>query len=192
MAHKGLRIVMGWISGNRFLSMDEMKNNAVLIRDKLLQDGWSVSAICGMLGNMQSESFINPGIWEGLNEGNLQGGYGLVQWTPATKYIDWAGTNYQDGYRQLERINFEVDNNLQWIATTEYPLSFADFKVSTDTPYTLAMAFLKNYERPLNPNQPIRGEQANFWYEYLMGVPPEPTPTTKRKMPLYFYLKRRG
>lgn len=182
---------MAWISGNRFLSMDEMKNNAILIRDRLLQDGWSITAICGILGNMQSESSINPGIWEGLNEGNLQGGYGLVQWTPATKYINWAGANYQDGYRQLERINFEVDNNLQWIATTEYPLSFADFKISTDTPYTLAMAFLRNYERPFNPNQPIRGEQANFWYEYLMGVPPEPTPTATRKMPLYFYMKRR-
>ena len=72
----------------------------------------------------------------------------------------------------LSRILYEVQNNLQWIATQTYNYSFSDFTQSTDTPYNLAMAFLANYERPLDPNQPIRGTQAEFWYSYLGGIPP--------------------
>lgn len=46
-----------------------------------------------MLGNMETESTINPGIWQSLNSGNASGGFGLTQWTPATKYINWANNN---------------------------------------------------------------------------------------------------
>lgn len=179
---------MPWVSGNRYLSLEEMQSNALMIRDYFILKGWSLNAICGMLGNIQTESTINPQIWESLDEGNLDGGYGLVQWTPATKYIDWAGSDYQDGNRQCDRIIYELENNLQWIVTPEHPMTFQEFSTSTETPYNLAMVFIANYERPLDPNQPIRGEQANYWYEYLGGIPP--TPTKKKKMPLYFYLKR--
>lgn len=80
------------------------------------------------------------------------------------------------------RILYEVENNIQWIATSEYDFSFEEFTKSTDTPYNLAMAFIKNYERPEEPNQPQRGTQAEFWYEYLSGItPPEPIPTVKKK-----------
>ena len=77
----------------------------------------------------------------------------------------------------LERINFEVENNIQWIATESYPENFEEFKHSINAPYNLALEFLANYERPLDPVQPERGEQAEFWYNYLEGispVPPEP------------------
>lgn len=67
----------------------------------------------------------------------------------------------------ISRILYEVENNLQWIATSRYNYSFNAFTRSTDTPYNLAMAFIANYERPAEPNQPIRGTQAQAWYEYL-------------------------
>lgn len=182
---------MAWISGNRFLTIEEMKENATMIYGYFISKGWTINAICGMLGNMQTESTINPGIWENLNEGNLQGGYGLVQWTPASKYINWIGNDYGDGNNQCSRLIYELENGLQWITKPNYPLSFEEFSKSSDTPYNLALVFLNNYERPLEEVQPIRGEQANFWYKYLTSVTP-PTPTTKRrKMPLYMYLKRR-
>ena len=56
----------------------------------------------------------------------------------------------------LSRILYEIQNNLQWIATTQYNYSFSDFTQSTDSPYNLALAFLANYERPAEPNQPAR------------------------------------
>ena len=75
---------MAWISGNRYLSASEMKNNAQIIMDYLLAAGWTKNAIAGMLGNMQTESGCNPGIWESLTI-DWSRGYGLVQWDACNK-----------------------------------------------------------------------------------------------------------
>ncbi|MDQ9830973.1 phage tail tip lysozyme, partial [Acinetobacter baumannii] len=72
-------------------------------------------------------------------------GYGLVQWTPWTKIIDWLKEKgyYPDvsnfGVGECERIQWEMENNQQWIATSAYPESFASFSKSTADPYTLAI-----------------------------------------------------
>lgn len=162
---------MPWITGNRYLSIDEMTVNAQEIMNQLTSRGWTKNAVAGMLGNMQTESTINPGVWESLSP-NVNNGYGLVQWTPATKLISWAeseGLDYTSGDAQLQRIDWEVVNNQQWIATSLYPMSFQEFKVSTLTPEYLAQVFIRNYERPRNPNQPIRSTQARYWYDNLEG-----------------------
>lgn len=158
--------------GNFYLNDAQMTGNAQYILDYLSQRGWTKNAICGMLGNMQTESTINPGIWQSLNAGDYDGGYGLVQWTPATKFTTWASANgyaMDDIDGQLERILWEVANHEQWISTSLYPMSFAEFTQSTDSAYNLAMVFIKNYERPENPNQPIRGTQAQHWFDVLSG-----------------------
>lgn len=162
---------MPWITGNRYLSIDEMTVNAQEIMNQLTSRGWTKNSVAGMLGNMQTESTINPGVWESLSP-NVNNGYGLVQWTPATKLISWAeseGLDYTSGDAQLQRIDWEVANNQQWIATSLYPMSFQEFKVSTLTPEYLAQVFIRNYERPRNPNQPIRSTQARYWYDNLEG-----------------------
>lgn len=162
---------MPWITGNRYLNIDEMTVNAQEIMNQLTSRGWTKNAVAGMLGNMQTESTINPGVWESLSP-NVNNGYGLVQWTPATKLISWAeseGLDYTSGDAQLQRIDWEVVNNQQWIATSLYPMSFQEFKVSTLTPEYLAQVFIRNYERPRNPNQPIRSTQARYWYDNLEG-----------------------
>lgn len=57
-----------------------------------------------MLGNMQQESGINPGIWEVLPNANF--GYGLVQWTPAIdKFFSWAAKNTSLSNTRPETIN---------------------------------------------------------------------------------------
>lgn len=158
------------ISGNRFLTMNEMKNNAAYIWWYLSQRGWTANAVAGMLGNMQVESTINPAIWERLDLGNTSGGFGLVQWTPATKLIEWANSNnreYQDMNTQLDRIEWELANGVQYYPTDNYPETFAQFKTSTKDPSYLGMAFLANYERPADPDQPARGTNATFWYNYI-------------------------
>ena len=91
----------------------------------------------------------------------------------------------------ISRILYEVENNIQWIATSTYNYSFYEFTQSTDTPYNLALAFLANYERPADPNQPSRGTQAEHWYEFLGGITPTPTPTKKQhKFPWVLYAKK--
>ncbi|WP_461248090.1 phage tail tip lysozyme [Treponema sp. R6D11] len=116
---------------------------------------------------METESNINPGRWEYGHTNDMRYGYGLVQWTPASKYFNWArNSNLEPSYMnsQLERILWEVENNEQFYTNT---MTFKQFTRSTDTPYNLAMIFLKVYEMPRNPYQPLRGVQAAFWYSVL-------------------------
>ena len=145
---------MAWIYGNRYLSLAEMQNNAEIIQAYGLSEGWSVNAICAILGNMQAESSINPGIWESLAP--FQGGYGLVQWTPYTKYSTWAGTGWQNnGNKELERISWEIANNQQWFYNSQIgmapPYTFAEFVNDEETDLaTMANYFLWFYEHPAN------------------------------------------
>lgn len=180
------------VSGNRWLTQEEMQTNARYIWNYLGTRGWSINAVAGMLGNMQTESTINPGIWEGLNEGATSRGFGLVQWTPATKYLNWCTENDLEPSEMdsaLQRIEYELEKGLQYYPTDTYPETFAEFKVSTKDPYYLGMAFLANYERPAVSNQPKRGDQAVEWYEFLGALPaPESTKPKRRKLPLYMML----
>lgn len=159
-----------WITGNRHLTITEEQNNAALLWQFFHLQGWSMQSVAAMLGNMQTESNINPGIWEGLDP--FVGGYGLVQWTPYTKYSDWAGEDWMDnGPLEMQRIIYEKENGLQWYPTETYPMTFDEFSQSTESPGTLAMAFLYNYERPSDLDQPDRATQAEYWFEFLGGVP---------------------
>lgn len=173
-----------WICANRYLSTAEMQNNAQIVHSRL-KHGWTLNAICALLANMQCESNINPGIWEKLNEGNLNGGFGLVQWTPATKYRNWHNDyfgdyDYTNGDKQISRIIYEVNNGLQWASGySEHGLSFKSFTESTLDPYILAVEFLICYERPADQGESVRalrGSIAKTWWDYFGGgsiTPPE-------------------
>lgn len=186
-----------WIKGNRYLSTGEMQNNAQIIFNALLLKGWTKNAIAGMLGNMQKESTINPGIWQNLNP-NPSLGWGLVQWTPSTNFTDWAAANgyaNDDGNGQLVWIDSVTVSAGQWIPTTKYPETFAEFKVSTQTPEYLADCFLKNFERPREIDQPDRQRNARYWFDWWDGSPvpppnPKPEGDWKKSMPIWFALKK--
>lgn len=188
-----------FISANRFLSLDEMKINAKYIYDYLKGYGFSSSAICGMLGNMQTESTINPGIYENLDSSSSTNGLGLVQWTPNTKLKNWVDDNdfnygYYDMDTQLERIIYEFANGIQYYPTDKYPMTASEFVTSNKSPEYLAQVFLINYERPLDQTQPARSTQARYWYDLLDGTPiidpdnPSGGNTTKKKKGFNFLL----
>lgn len=172
-AVSSVEIPTNWIKGNYYLSQSEMENNALIVYDYLIGRGWSLNAIAGLLGNMQSESHINPAIWQSLNSGNYSGGYGLVQWTPATNYTNWAESNgydITDGYKQLEWIDTKSASTGQWIPTSSYNISFETFKTSSESPEYLASAFLKNFERAGVEVESERRTQARSWYNYLKDI----------------------
>lgn len=157
---------------NSFLTLDEMTVNANDLLSFFTGQGWSKNAICAMLGNFQSESNINYGIYESLDSSSSTNGFGLAQWTPNTKYFDWAASNGYSGDHvngEKQRILYEVTNNVQWSSTSAYPMSFHDFTQSTDTPENLAYAWMYNYERPASLDQPDRQTQARYWYDNLTG-----------------------
>lgn len=165
------------------LTEAEMQANVTYIYKYLAPHGWTKNAVAAMCGNMQAESTINPGRWQSDSVGNYSLGYGLVQWTPVTKYTDWCSeAGYSDPSEMnanLARIVFELQNNLQWYATDSYNISFAEFSTSSEDSGTLAKAFLLNYERPADQSssvQEYRASLADNWYSYLSGVEPG-TPT---------------
>ncbi|MFD1804730.1 phage tail tip lysozyme [Mixta tenebrionis] len=145
------------------------KETAQRIWNYLTGRRWSSQAVAAVLGNMQSESGIIADRWESDLVGNMSGGYGLVQWTPATKYINWAKSNglvYQDVISQCKRLEWEVENNQQFYHPS---MTFRQFTQSKQPPEYLADIFIRYYERPYNPNQPARQSQARYWFNLLVN-----------------------
>ena len=180
------------------LTTAQMEVSAFYIYSALMDKGWTPQAIAGLLGNAQHESSINPGRWQSDSVGSLSSGYGLLQWTPATNYINWCGDQGRSDPSEMDnaidRIIYELENGLQYYPTDDYPGSFYQFTKSTASPYDLACAFAWNYERSYvvlygtesekEALRQKRGGSAQRWYSFLTGK--EPTPpgsggTTKAK-----------
>lgn len=154
-----------WYGGDSYLSEKQQKFNAKCIVNfckNLSSFGWSNNSICALLGNISFESTVNPM----LNESGGSG-YGLVQWTPKENCINRAkkigrGGSYDKMYTQLLIIEYEAKNSLQWIATSDYPISFSEFiKDTSHSVEWLTGAWLKNYERPLDQSQSAIDKRCN-------------------------------
>ena len=175
---------MSWIGKNAYLSSNERDNNAKIIYNELTTLGWSLNAICAVLGNMYKESTINPNIWENLTV-NTERGYGVVQWTPATKLIEWCdsvGKDYTSGDAQIERIEWEKNNGAQWGKnnyasdygySTSPPITFAQFSTSNLSVDELTNYFVLYYERPAKKyyesSLQERKDSANYYYNLFSG-----------------------
>lgn len=185
---------MAWhvkTSGGYSNDSTEAIENAKMCADVLMPLGWTANAVAGLLGNASAESAMNPWRWQSDIIGSTGGspwtnsGYGLVQFTPAGKYINAAqsyagyGPNFSnqtgkdtDGQAQLLFIN----DNADYYATTAYPLNFSQFKASTETGGYLAKAWLYNYERPADPSatESARESSGDYWQGILTGYTPTP------------------
>ena len=99
-----------------------------------------------------------------------------MQWTPATKYTNWAkanGYDIGDGTGQLYWIDQLSESTGEWLKTSAYNLTWSQFKISTETPEYLASAYLKNFERAGVEEEEARRQYARFWYDFLeSGVEP--------------------
>ena len=199
---------------NNYLSTTDQKANAQYIWSYLGAKGWTINAVAALLGNMQSESTLSPAIWQGRRKGSIEkadgtfelntsvlsgwgGGFGLVQWTPWTRYTNWCQSNglaYWDIDSQLSRIIYETKNPKEAWALTPYVrntgytfrgesfdgFSFSDFTSSKKDPGWLAAAFLLCYEKPASTRKAdsreqtcnTRAAQAEAWYAFLSGMPP--------------------
>src|SRR5699024_11861173 len=74
-----------------WLTESQSLDNAQQVVDHLLgNSGWTREAICALVGNMRIESSINPNMYEYGYDWSADRGFGLVQWTPRSKYWVWA------------------------------------------------------------------------------------------------------
>lgn len=190
----------------------EQEDNAQMIWNLLVGlYHWQEIAVAGVLGNMQVESYINPGQWEIGSNYSMTAGMGLGQWTPATKVSDFVGSTNRhrmaDGTKQIELL---IDVPSQY--TTDYLNSdgSSTYYNETGLPYLDTMQTYADetnisitdatklwaicWERPRNTYYTSsisdRIAHANYWYDKFHGQPIPPTPPTSRKMPLYMYLRR--
>ena len=111
---------------------ENREENARYIYKFFKAKGWTLNAIAGMLGNMQAESNIIADI----DEKSGGGGYGLVQWTPKSKLVNWANQNGLDHRTvdtQCRRIQWELENNKQFSRTKAYPMTFKEYVKSTES-----------------------------------------------------------
>lgn len=172
-----------WVAKNDYLTNDNMENNAYIFYSVMSNYGYDLKSICAMLGNISVESGINPALWQSRKYGDMSVGYGLVQWTPASKYINWAKSNNydeKDGYGQCVWLDKMTDKN-QWIKTTSYPLTWKQFKENSKHKSIdyLTKAFLKNFERAGIEKTNQRIDYAKRWYNYLKNKQPF-SPTTNK------------
>ncbi|MGT3031870.1 phage tail spike protein [Enterococcus faecalis] len=155
----------------------EKEKNAWAVWQFLKSKGYSEQATAGILGNMEQESGIMPDI----DEGGGGPGYGLVQWTSPVagesgrayvqRLLAQAGISgdYRNINTQLQLLDWHMHNG-QYIPTSAYPYSVAQFKALTDIG-TATMAFEANFERPA-VTHPERIDMAIYWYNKLHGLQP--------------------
>ena len=186
------------VYGSNYLDVSEMEPFAQYIWQYFGSKGWSKNAVAALLGNMQQESNINPHLWEGRIDGSIidsttgkhtldtselagfTGGYGLVQWTPYTKYTNWCakkGLNYWDINSQLQRIEAELavddsgsdpDEIDQW--SNYCDMTFKEFTTSEKDVTTLTEIFCESYEKAGEPNYTARYQYAEYWYNFISGL----------------------
>lgn len=185
----------------------EAQENAVMAYSILQPRGWTLNAFCGLWANVGYEGGYNPWRWESdiiltsTDTTNMQSqnehGYGLFQFTPSANYclsqiassFSGYGPNFSDktgstndGTAQL----IYVDTQPGYYTTTQYPMTFSDYKKSAQSAADLAEIWLYNYERPANPSATLsdRRTAASYWYSVLQGI------TFKRKsMPVWMMLR---
>ncbi len=174
------------------LNKQQQEANAEYIYNYLSNEGWSINAICGLLGNIQQESQMNPGAWQIGFENNKSSsncGYGLIQFTPAEDFLPKIGLSIDNIDEYAERKPGElIDLQLKYLISScqpdqyvwlsemgvniygsPYEMAFDEFITSSNNPGELALVFHGHYERSADDEftQNNRVEYANYWYNYF-------------------------
>lgn len=149
------------------LNSMERANNALCVYSALHGLGWSDVAIAGALGNMETESTINPGACEyghGVPSATTlryPGGLGLIQWTdfpaytgqnvnPVLWYASKQGKTWSNGTFQCQMLNKADDPSVTscgmsegarwgWQTSSSYPsIAFSAYKTINSSAGTAA------------------------------------------------------
>jgi len=164
--------------------------------------GYTHNAACAILGNIYAESGMNPWRWQGdaapsKSQATFPGiGYGLVQWTPAQKYVkntaakkyQTFGPNYSDEdgkgsdwYAQMyfmNKINTQAVGGYgpQYAINTSYnyQITWTEFKTGNYSLEYLAAAWLHNFERPADQSTIVEDLRYSYALTAQAAVADEP------------------
>lgn len=162
----------------------EQISNANIIRSFFLDKGWTINAICGMLGCMQGESTINPAFIQATHRSRLPNsandltdvpnsvaknfydayygedhrgyGMGLVQWDGYT----WITRN--PPYAEQKMVAFAIANNIIWYDGWTQMYRIHEEQTLDAT----------NHETKFFNTVRVSGTEYNFWnYPYATDTP---------------------
>lgn len=175
---------------------DSAKTNVLKVCEYFDKLGWSITAIAGMIGNMSVECEMNVNTWE--RPGDSSSGYGLTQWTPGNKIIEYIkslGMISQSntfGDIMCKRIKEECDGVYeQWIATEKYPQSFKEYSTSNLSIDDSVECFMRNYERAGVEKLSTRVERAKYYFPILQEYYGGGTYSSQSTFKIWMMLKRR-
>lgn len=215
MWHYEITDQYGWTSE---YSADQTDNASEIWNTLVSVYGWTENAASAVIGNMQAESALNPGQWEHNHEGDFEYGFGLGQWTPATKVSDYVGSKdvdkMADGGKQLllllnrpsqySTYYLNPDGSSTYYNEIGLPYidNMEDFSHSTASREDLTKLWAICWERPGSSyyQSSIGGRisHANHWYDTFDGtapIPPTPidppTPDDVEAFITAFFTKRR-
>ena len=164
------------------LTQEEKEKNVDMFR-AYFEGYMTLESMAGILGNMQRESYLNPGQGELNKDFDTRYGYGLIQWTPGSVITNWSderGLTWYSGQTQCYRIKCEGERiegvGGTWLPTSDYPYSWEECCALSD--YEEATkAYLFERERAGVSALDLRLQYAREWYEYLTESPgPTPPP----------------
>ena len=162
----------------------EQISNANIIRSFFLDKGWSINAICGMLGCMQGESTINPAFIQATHRSRLPNsandltdvpnsvaknfydayygedrrgyGMGLIQWDGYT----WITQN--PPYAEQKMVAFAIANNIIWYDGWTQMYRIHEEQTLDTT----------NHQTRFFNTVRVSGTEYNFWnYPYATDTP---------------------
>ena len=171
---------MAWYAKNTgyySIGTTQADGNCTEIYNFLYPLGYSIESICAIIGNVNRECAFNPWLWEGNsfrsteNYRSFTGGYGLVQWTPCTEYIDsnvarsystyapnfsnQAG-QYHDGNAQINFVDYQIHTPGNWFTATggqynAYLYRLSEIGIDYTRFYNMTVQQFMNASGP-NPN----------------------------------------
>lgn len=166
-------------STSGYFTREQMKQNAANINNYFKERGWSPTARMALLGNIERECTMNPGLIEVGGGTTSDGpGRGLVQWTPGTKLLSVLDLLYgkhddwYDGGKQCAVLFAEYQESVgdahrgiepEWYTTPSYRMGWREWATGNYNLKTLTEAFTYNYLRPADLNDPLRYQYAQYW-----------------------------
>ena len=133
---------------------------------------WCKESICAVLGNFVDESNVNP---KATQVGG--GAYGIAQWDPKKKLINWAKKlkqykTYDMLYTQLQVLEYSCEYTSQWMnhhGSGTYYMSFDDFvkNKGNHTISFLTRVWENCYEGAGRPHWEVRIPWAEDYYTII-------------------------
>lgn len=202
------------------LTSNEGKSNARTFYNYMTQyAGYTRNAALAILGNMYAESGLNPWRWQGdtvrakSTTSYPSIGYGLVQWTPAEKYVknvtakgyssfapnfsdeNGDAKDYKAQLYFMDKINartiggygpqYAINNNYN------YRITWEQFKTGNYSVPYLTAAWLHNFERPADQSERVEQERYTYAQDIAQIIGGGSTATYIWPLPGYDYLSTR-